>query len=82
MNRTHTDSSIVEHHEDGSYTVTTVETVLPATKAQKAMAVGGLSLLAVAPLLPLAAAWGIDKLDARREARRKNRLKSVEDTTD
>lgn len=82
MNRTHTDSSIVEHHEDGSYTVTTVETVLPATRAQKAAAVGGVSLILSAPLFPLLAMWGMTKLEERREARRKNRLKSVEDTTD
>jgi len=82
MNRTHTDSSIVEHHEDGSYTVTTVETVLPATNAQKALAVGGVGLILVAPVFPLLAMWGADKLEERRERRRKNRLKPVEDKTD
>ena len=69
QHRTHTDSAIVEHHEDGSRTVTTVETIHPATRGQQAAAVAGLGLLCVAPLFPLACLWAADKFEKRREAR-------------
>jgi hypothetical protein len=66
----HTDSCIVEVHEDGSKTVTTVETITPATRAQQAAAATGLGLLVVAPFFPLVALWAHDKFEARREARK------------
>ena len=53
MPKTRTDSSIAEYNEDGSVTVTTVETHIPATKAEQATAwaaLGLMSIIAVAPL--------------------------------
>lgn len=66
----HTDSCVVEVHEDGSKTVTTVETIYPATRAQQAAAATGLGLLIVAPFFPLVAIWANDKFEARRAARK------------
>lgn len=53
MPRNHTDSSIVEYHDDGTWTETTTITYHPPTKAQKAgawAALAGMGLIAVAPL--------------------------------
>lgn len=65
-----TDSEITEWHEDGTYTTTVVYNGRPATRAEKAQAwgaLGGLTLLAFAPVLciPL-----IDKLEERRARKR------------
>jgi len=72
---THTDSQLIEHHDDGSRTTTTVVTSYPATKTQQAVAIGALSALALAPIAPLLIVIGLEKWDARRA--RKRKLKSV-----
>jgi len=74
---THTDSCIIEHHDDGSRTVTTVETVYPVSKKQQALAVGVLSLIAMAPLVPIATVAAWDKIQERREAKKAAKLKVV-----
>lgn len=80
MQTTHTDSAIVETHEDGSKTITTVEHWTPPTRAEKAQAWGGIVALTVVALSPLALPWVADKLEERRERKaRKTNLKSVED---
>jgi hypothetical protein len=73
-----TDSAIVEYNEDGSRTITTVETIMPATKKQQAAAYSALGLLTLAPLMPLAALYLVDKYEARMERKAEaKRLKSV-----
>lgn len=67
MTTTHTDSSIIEHHDDGSWTETTVITHHPATRGQKAAAWGALGVLAMAPMLPLVVIYGLEKFDEKRE---------------
>jgi len=76
--RNHTDSAIVEYNEDGSRTVTTVETIYPATKAQQATAVLGLGAIILAPLAPLALIVASEKLEERRARKAEaKKLKSV-----
>jgi hypothetical protein len=70
MTTTHTDSSIIEHHDDGSWTETTTITHYPATRGQKAAAWGALGVLAMAPVIPLAVIYGIEKFEEKREERR------------
>lgn len=81
MSRTpHTDSAIVEYHEDGSYTVTTVETHQPLTTADKARAWAGLGALMVVAVSPAFLPYVVDKLDERRErkqAKKAAKLTSV-----
>lgn len=80
-NRTHTDSSIIEHHDDGSYTETTVITHLPATRSQKIAAWSGVGAVLVLPFVPVVAIVLQEKFEARREARRaKKNLTAVEST--
>jgi len=70
----HTDSQIVEYHDDGSWTTTTVTTQMPMTKADQAKAwaiLGGLTLATFSPVIALVAR---DALERRRE---KKRLKIV-----
>lgn len=75
----HTDSEIVEWNEDGSRTITTVQTIHPATTAQKAQAWGVLGLITVAPIVPLLVVVALDKIESRREAKRRaKQLKSVD----
>lgn len=75
---THTDSAIIEFNEDGSRTVTTVETIFPPTKSQQALAWTGLVALCVAPFAPLLVIPAIEKWEEKREERKeKKRLKSV-----
>lgn len=75
---THTDSAIVEYNEDGSRTVTTVETIYPATTSQKVGAWAGLVLICVAPLTPLLVIPALERWEEKREARKeKKRLKAV-----
>ena len=71
MSKTHTDSAIVEHHEDGSWTVTTVETHYPATRGEKAAAWTALGALCIAPFTPLIAIGVAEWWDRRREAKAK-----------
>lgn len=66
----HTDSCIIDHHEDGSKTVTTIETVYPATKKQQIAVFGGLTLVALAPLVPILFMAGAEKWQEKREARK------------
>lgn len=68
--RTHTDSSIIEYHEDGSWTTTTTVTEHPATTAQKAVAGGVLAAVCVAPFVPVLLLVCSSKLEKRREAKR------------
>lgn len=76
--RNHTDSAIVEYNEDGSRTVTTVETIYPATKAQQAAAWTGLAVVVLSPLAPLALIVGIDKWEERKARKAEaKKLKSV-----
>jgi len=76
--RNHTDSAIVEYNEDGSRTVTTVETIYPATKAQQAAAWTGLAAIILAPLAPLAIAVGLDRWEERKARKDEaKKLKSV-----
>ncbi len=70
----HTDSQIVEYHDDGSWTTTTVVTDRPLTKAEQAKAwgvLGGLTLVTFSPVIVIIAR---DALERRRE---KKRLKIV-----
>jgi hypothetical protein len=69
MPKAHTDSSIVEHHEDGSWTETTTITHYPATRNEKLAAWGALGALCVAPLFPLIAIHGLEKWEERKQAR-------------
>lgn len=75
----HTDSSIVEYHEDGSRTVTTVETYYPPTKGQQIAAWTTLGAVVLAPLAPLAMLVGVEKWEARkaRKEAEAKKLKSV-----
>lgn len=74
----HTDSAIIEHNEDGSKTITTVETVYPLTKAQQAAGWAGLTLLCLAPATPLLAYYVAEKWEEQKEKRKqKKSLKSV-----
>jgi len=70
----HTDSSVIDHHEDGSWTETTVITHYPASKAEKALAWSGVGVVLLAPFVPLVMLTVSEKLEARRE---KRRLKAV-----
>jgi hypothetical protein len=73
-----TDSCIVEYNDDGSRTVTTVETIHPVTKKQQAAAFGVLGLLALAPAAPLLVIYGLEKWDERKAKRAEaKKLKSV-----
>lgn len=79
MPRPFTNSSTVVYHEDGSWTETNEITHMPVDKKQQALAIGVLSLIAVAPVLPLLTIAALDKFDEKRKARkaRKADLKSV-----
>jgi len=80
--KAHTDSCVVEHHEDGTWTTTTVVTERPATRAEQAgawAAIGGLTLVTFSPVIVL---WVSDWRESRRrrkEETKKPDLKSVED---
>ena len=77
-NRTHTDSTTVEYHEDGSWTETSTITHIPATTGQKAAAFAGLGVMCVAPFVPLLTVVALEKWEARKERKRKAALKSVD----
>lgn len=68
--RTHTDSSTIVHHEDGSWTETSEVTHFPVDKKQQALALGGLTLIAFAPVIPLLSIAAYEKFEEKREARR------------
>lgn len=72
--RNYTDSQTVEYHDDGSRTVTTVETIHPVTGKQQAVAIGVLSLIAVAPVAPILALGLFDRIQEKREARKARKL--------
>ena len=73
----HTDSCIIEHHEDGSRTVTTVETMYPVSKKQQAAALAGLTVIGLAPLLPIAYLAAAEKIATKRAARKERKLETV-----
>lgn len=76
--RNHTDSAIIEYNEDGSRTVTTVETIYPATKAQQAAAWTGLGAIILAPLAPLVLIAGLEKWEERKARKAEaKKLKAV-----
>lgn len=77
--RNYTDSSTVEYHDDGSKTVTTVETLHPVSKKQQALATGVLGLVVMAPVIPLIVVAAYDRVEEKRAARKakKAALKSV-----
>lgn len=77
----YTDSEIIEHNEDGSWTTTTVVTQYPATPQQKAIAIAGLAALIVAPLAPLMGLYAVEKYEEHKEKRRnkKANLEAVKD---
>lgn len=72
--RNYTDSRTVEHHDDGSRTVTTVETFEPVTKAQKAQAVGVLTALAVISVAPILGIAVYDRIEEKRNQRKSKKL--------
>lgn len=76
---THTDSQIIEHHDDGSWTTTTVVTETPATKKQQAVAITVLVGLCVAPFTPILAVVAAERWDKFQARRKRNNLKSVND---
>lgn len=79
--KNHTDSCIVEYNEDGTKTVTTIETYTPPTKAQQTLAVAGLLGLCFAPLAPLALISLNDYLQEKRASRKEaKKLKAVPTT--
>lgn len=74
-----TDSCIVEYNGDGSKTVTTIQTYVPPTKAQQAsawLALGGMALVAVSPLIWSAAYSDAAKKRAERKAASKAQKKN------
>lgn len=71
--RAYTNSSVVEHHEDGSWTEKSEITHYPASNAQKATAVLGLGAIVLAPLAPLLIVVGLEKADEYRAKRRAKR---------
>lgn len=75
---TRTDSHIVEHHDDGTWTETVVYHGKPATKKEKATALALLGTLVVVPFTPLIALAAADWWDRRvaRKAEAK-KLKSI-----
>jgi hypothetical protein len=66
----HTDSAIIEYNEDGSRTVTTVETIYPLTTKEKATAYSLLGGLLLAPFVPVIAIALSEKMAERRAARK------------
>lgn len=75
---TYTDSCIVEHNEDGTRTITTVETITPATRKQQAAAAGVLTLLVFAPAAPLLVIYAAEKWEERKARKAEaKKLKSV-----
>ena len=73
------DSSIAEYNEDGSVTVTTIETHIPATKAEQPTAWAALGLMSVIAVAPLGYAFANEKIEEKRERRRKAKLNVVKD---
>lgn len=74
----HTDSAIVEYHEDGSYTVTTVETHQPLTKADQAKGWAALGALMVIAVAPATFPYVLDKMDERRERKAAKKAAKLE----
>lgn len=72
--RSYTDSQTVEVHEDGSKTVTTIETFEPVTRKQQAVAAGVLSLLVMAPIMPVVALALYDRVEEARNTRKAKKL--------
>jgi hypothetical protein len=72
----YTDSATIEHHEDGSWTTTTVETHYPATKKQQAVALGALGALCFAPFVPLVTVVVLEKVENRWNARKARKAQS------
>lgn len=68
----HTDSAIVEYNEDGSRTITTVETIYPISRKKQIASAGSLGLVAVAPAVPLLALFVLAKVAEKNADRKKN----------
>lgn len=66
----HTDSYTSVHNEDGTITTTEVTTITPPTKKEKAVAFTALGGILLLPFVPLAADIVVEKVRARREARK------------
>lgn len=75
---TRVDSHIIEHHDDGTWTETTVVHGAPATKKEKAAAGFLLASVAIAPFIPvfylIAAEKWVERQERKAEAKK---LKSV-----
>jgi hypothetical protein len=72
----YTDSATIEHHEDGSWTTTTVETHYPASKKQQAVALGALGALCFAPFVPLVTVVVLEKVENRLAARKRRKAQT------
>lgn len=75
----HTDSVITDYHEDGTWTTTTVITEREPTRAEKAQAwtaLGGLTVVAFAPLLCVVIA---EKYEARKERKAVKKAEKLAD---
>lgn len=77
--RNYTNSQSIEHHDDGSRTVTTVETIEPVTRKQQAIAGGVLGLLVLAPVMPILAVAIYDRIEEKRLARKNKKLSKKDD---
>lgn len=77
--RNYTNSQTVEHHDDGSRTVTTIETVEPVTRKQQLVAGGVLTLLVTAPVFPILAVALYDRVEEKRAARKAKKLAKKSD---
>lgn len=78
MPKPHTDSSQIEHHEDGSWTTTTVITEYPATRAEKATAWTALGLMTAAPILLAVAPIVKYKIEEKLDERRRRKSETSE----
>ena len=75
--RAYTDYETVSYNEDGSWTTKSEITTYPPTKQEKILAATLMGAVIIAPLVPLGFFVLADKLEARREAKKAAKLKSV-----
>jgi len=75
----YTDSQTIEHHEDGSWTTTTIETHTPVTKKQQIAAAGVLGAVCFAPFVPLVTLVVLDKASERWERRKARKAQKKND---
>lgn len=64
------DSSITEYNEDGSQTITTIETYVPPTRAQKVTTFAALGGVLLLPLVPVGLAYAQLKAEELRDKRK------------